>query len=57
MSPSSSGRPARPATAPEISIAMSTMRLASTPEAAAADSLAPLARRSKPKRVRLSTNQ
>ncbi len=57
VSPSRIGMPARPAMPPEISMAVSTMRLASTPLAAAADSEAPEARRSKPKRVRLSTNQ
>ncbi|CAM5593850.1 hypothetical protein STENM327S_03857 [Streptomyces tendae] len=57
VSPSRIGRPARPARPPEISIAVSTMRLGSTPLAAAADSEAPEARRSKPKRVRLRTTQ
>ncbi|CAM5419520.1 hypothetical protein SVIOM74S_09678 [Streptomyces violarus] len=42
---------------PEISMALSTMRLGSTPLAAAAVCEAPEARRSKPKRVRLRTTQ
>ena len=49
-------RPAR-RRAPESSIAVITMRLALTPLATAADGLQPVARRSKPKRVRLITNQ
>ena len=49
--------PTRPATAPEISIAVMTIRLTLTPLAWAADSEWPVARRSKPKRVRLSVNQ
>ena len=44
--------PTRPASAPEISIAMMTMRLTLTPLATAADRPRPVARRSKPKRVR-----
>ena len=49
--------PIRPATAPESSIAMTIIRLTLTPLATAAVSDMPVARRSKPKRVRLSTNQ
>ena len=49
--------PTRPAMAPEISIAMTTIRFTLTPLASAADSERPVARRSKPKRVRDSRNQ
>ena len=52
--PSRSGRPIRPATAPDSSIVLTTMARAFTPLALAADGERPLARRSKPKRVRLS---
>ena len=54
VSPSRSGRPIRPATAPESSIVLMTMPRASTPLAVAADGDSPVARRSKPNRVRLS---
>ncbi len=43
--------------APESSMAVRTMRLGSTPLAAAAELEEPEARRSKPKRVRLRTTQ
>ena len=55
--PSRSGRPIRPATAPESSIVLTTMARASTPLALAADGDRPLARRSKPNRVRLSSTE
>ena len=54
MVPSRSGRPIRPATAPESSIVLTTMARAFTPLALAADGDMPLALRSKPNRVRLS---
>ncbi len=47
--------PMRPATAPDSSIEMTTIRLTSTPAATAADSERPVARRLKPKRVSLSS--
>ncbi len=53
--PSSCGMPTRPATAPEISSEMTTIRLTLTPLATAALSDRPVARRSKPNRVRPST--
>ena len=56
-SPNSIGMPTRPATAPESSIAMTIIRLTLTPLATAAVSDWPVARRSKPNRVRLSTTQ
>ncbi len=49
--------PIRPATAPEITMLVTTILFTLTPLAAAADSDWPTARRSKPKRVRPSTNQ
>ena len=49
--------PTRPATAPESSIAMTIIRLALTPLATAAGSDRPVARRSKPKRVRPRTTE
>ena len=55
--PSSCGMPTRPATAPESSMLMTTIRRTSTPLATAAVSLMPVARRSKPNRVRLTRNQ
>ena len=56
-SPSSCGMPTRPATAPESSMLTTTMRLTLTPLATAAGSERPVARRSKPNRVRPSRNQ
>ncbi len=47
--------PTSPATAPDSSMDVSTMRLTLTPLATAADSDEPVARRSKPKRVRPSS--
>ena len=45
-------RPISPAIAPDRSIAVITMRLASTPLAVAASAFEPVARRSKPYRAR-----
>lgn len=47
--------PTRPATPPDRIIEMRIIRLTLTPLATAADSERPVARRSKPKRVRLIT--
>ena len=47
--------PTNPATAPESSIAVRIIRFGATPPALAANGLAPLARRSKPNRERLSS--
>jgi hypothetical protein len=52
--PSRCGRPTSPAMAPEISIVLTTIAFCGTPLACAAHGLTPLARRSKPKRVRWS---
>ena len=49
--------PTSPATAPERSIEITTMRLTFTPLATAALSERPVARRSKPNRVRLSSTE
>ncbi len=49
--------PTSPAIPPERSIEATTMRLTFTPEVTAAGSDMPVARRSKPNRVRLRTNQ
>ena len=43
--------------APDSSIVTIVIRLASTPLATAADGLRPVARSSKPKRLRLTTSQ
>jgi len=55
--PSSWGIPTSPATAPESTIEATTIFRTSTPLATAAASFMPVARRSNPKRVRLTTNQ
>ena len=55
--PNTSGNPARPAIAPEITSAIKVIFLELTPLTRAAIGLLPEARSSKPNRVRFTTNQ